>query len=120
MLTEADEARLRGIINPQYVNVKGTESHERNMLLSEIDKLRGTLQGYRSKLNELRTVVQHYRDENETLHLQVADLDVVRSELAQAALALGEYKHFYQVDQAEIARLKIALPCVSPTYFFLA
>ena len=39
-LTQELELELRAMINPIYVDVKGTESFERNLLLGEIDRLR--------------------------------------------------------------------------------
>ena len=39
-LTKKLESELRAMINPVYVEVKGTESFERNLLLGEIDRLR--------------------------------------------------------------------------------
>lgn len=41
--TSEREAALRASIKPQYVDVLGTESNERAMLLGEIDRLRAAI-----------------------------------------------------------------------------
>jgi hypothetical protein len=42
-LTPEIEAELRMAINQTYVDVRGTESWERNLLINEIDRLRADL-----------------------------------------------------------------------------
>lgn len=39
-MTPEIEADIRARVNPVYVDWRGTESHERAMLLAEIDRLR--------------------------------------------------------------------------------
>lgn len=43
MLTPEFEAEIRRCVNPAYVNQIGTESHERAVLLGEIDRLRAAI-----------------------------------------------------------------------------
>ena len=50
-LTPELEADLRAKINPVYVNVRGTESYERNAMLNEIDRLRHVVDAIASQQN---------------------------------------------------------------------
>lgn len=50
-LTPEHEADVRSRVNPQYVNQRGTESHERAILLGEIDSLRIQLDNLRSHIH---------------------------------------------------------------------
>lgn len=52
-LTPEYEAELRGIINPLYMNQRGTESYERRVLLGEIDRLRAMVAASQQALDRV-------------------------------------------------------------------
>lgn len=58
-LTPEHEAEIRSKVNPIYRDQRGTESHERAMLLSEIDRLRAEvakMQAEHEDIEKLRTI----------------------------------------------------------------
>lgn len=58
MLSDAQLAEIRSRINPAYRDWPGCDSHERNLLVGEIDRLRGERQVLADLLHQAGDVLE--------------------------------------------------------------
>jgi len=70
-MTPEQEAKLRAMIDPEYVTTEGTESWERALFFAEIDQLRSEADRYEQQAIDARTAANFSRNELEVFREKI-------------------------------------------------
>ncbi len=96
MLSDAQLAEIRSRINPAYRDWPGCDSHERNLLVGEIDRLRG----------ERKVLADLLRQALEPLHSMLIDSESCHEECMLLSLEIDIGEALKAIDADTLANSK--------------